>query len=215
MLLRRKTFLLFACIFLCIISCKPKQYEPLPGDLLFQINADSDFSEAIIRSTENAQNYNFSHVGIVETDGDAVFVIEAVPEYGVRKVTLSQFLNASAKSPKGKPLVVACRLKQDVEIQNPVKNAHLRLGMPYDSIFSHDNQAYYCSELVYKTFLDMSGDYVFKQIPMSFSDTSGNALPYWENYFAAMNLSIPEGEPGTNPTQIFQSEDLEVLHRYW
>ena len=208
-------FLMLVCVLFCISSCKPKQYQPCSGDLLFQASEDSDFSEAIIRSTGNSQNYNFSHVGIVEKAGNAVYVIEAVPEFGVRKVTLSQFLNASAKSPDGNPLLVACRLKPDIEMQKPAKNAHLLIGMPYDSVFSHDNKAYYCSELVYDSYLDASGDNLFHQVDMSFSDTAGNVLPYWEAYFADLNMPIPEGKPGTNPTQLFQSEHLEIVCRFW
>ncbi|MEA1872896.1 MAG: YiiX/YebB-like N1pC/P60 family cysteine hydrolase [Bacteroidota bacterium] len=197
------------------VACNTDEYQPVSGDLLFQVGESSVFSEAVIQSTKSSKNINFSHVGIVEIVGNAVYVIEAVPEYGVRKVTLSQFLSASAKSPDGKPLLVACRLKPDVEVQNPVENAHLRIGMPYDSVFSHDNQAYYCSELIYVSYCDDNLQPVFSSIPMSFSDTSGNPLPYWESYFEAMDLPIPEGASGTNPTQLFQSEQLEIVHRYW
>jgi hypothetical protein len=211
----RNTILIFIWVLLCIFSCKPKQYQPCSGDLLFQVSEDSDFSEAIIRSTGNSQNYNFSHVGIVEIVGNEVYVIEAVPEFGVRKVTLSQFLNASAKSPDGNPLLVACRIRQDVEMQNPVVNAQNLIGLPYDSVFSHDNKAYYCSELVYDSYRDKANRPVFQSIPMSFSDTAGNIVPYWESYFAEMNMPIPEGEPGTNPTQLFQSEHLEIVYRFW
>lgn len=215
MVLRWKTVLSFVSMLLCVLSCKPKQYQPCSGDLLFQVNAASDFSEAIIRSTRKTQNYNFSHVGIVQKAGNNVYVIEAVPEYGVRKVTLSQFLNASAKSSDGKPLLLACRLKADVETQKFVENARLRIGMPYDSVFLPDNKAYYCSELVYESYLDVSGDNLFHQVDMSFSDTAGNVLPYWKAYFSEMNMPIPEGKQGTNPTQLFQSEHLEIVYRFW
>ncbi len=170
---------------------------------MFQLSEENDFSDAIIQSTGDRQKLAFSHVGIVETDGDKTFVIDAVPEYGVRKVSLAQFLSSSAKSPEGTPMVVAYRVKSRLHLQNPVEKTVSFMRMPYDSVFAMHNQAFYCSELVYETYLDEENRPIFQLMPMSFSDSAGNRLPYWESYFENLNCPIPEGEPGTNPTQLF------------
>jgi len=213
--LKLEKALMFTSLVLIFLACNTDDYKPVSGDLLFQVGEDSDFSEAIIQSTKRSQNYNFSHVGIVETDGSAVYVIEAVPKHGVRKVSLSQYVNSAAKSPQGKPLVLACRIRQDIDMQNSVASAQKMIGLPYDSVFAPDNQAYYCSELIYACYRDDNLHSIFSSIPMSFSDSAGNPLPYWQRYFAEMNMPIPEGKMGTNPTQLFQSEHLDIVFRFW
>ena len=54
----------FALMFL-ILSCKPNQYVPKPGDLLFHIDRDSDFADAIVTSPTSSVDYAFSHVAII------------------------------------------------------------------------------------------------------------------------------------------------------
>ena len=39
-------------------------------------------------------------------------------------------------------------------------------------------------------------------------------LPVWEKYFEALNLSIPEGEPGLNPGGMSLSPALEMIHDF-
>jgi hypothetical protein len=87
------------------------------GDLLFQVNESNDFTDAITSSTGDKSSYSFSHVGIVAREESELFVIEAVPGDGVRKVSLDEFLESSAKSPDGKALVVAYRVKVDKNVQ--------------------------------------------------------------------------------------------------
>jgi uncharacterized protein YycO len=194
-----------------IFSCKPNQYVPKPGDLLFQIDRDSDFTDAIVKSTTSSTDYAFSHVAIVGLDENKAFVVEAVPNEGVRKVSLEQFLMSTNKSENGMPLVVAYRLKFGTRAVNPVENALKYVGMPYDSVFSHNNGAFYCSELVYECYLDKNQKHIFSTVPMSFSDSTGQILDYWIKYYKNLNQEIPEGKAGTNPNSLSKQKQLRDL----
>jgi hypothetical protein len=202
---------LLIVFFVTIFSCKPNQYVPKPGDLLFQIDRDSDFTDAIVKSTTSSEDYAFSHVAIVGLDENKTFVVEAVPNEGVRKVSLEQFLMSTNKSENGMPLVVAYRLKFWTRAVNPVENALKYVGMPYDSVFSHNNGAFYCSELVYECYLDKNQKHIFSTVPMSFSDSTGQILDYWIEYYKNINQEIPEGKPGTNPNLLSKQKQLRDL----
>ncbi|MDD2634183.1 MAG: YiiX/YebB-like N1pC/P60 family cysteine hydrolase [Bacteroidales bacterium] len=209
--LNSSTLILFLLFALQITSCKQGTYIPQSGDLLFQVNATSDFTDAIINTTGDDNAISFSHVGIVCLENNETFIIEATPNLGVQKVSLQDFLDASAHDENRNPLVIAYRLKPEIETQNPIDIATTYLGMPYDSVFLPDNNAIYCSELIYKSYLSPNGKEVFTAIPMSFSDTSGQIDPYWVQYFEKLKLTVPEGVMGTNPNDLSKDEILEYV----
>jgi hypothetical protein len=204
---------LFIFTFIFLQSCRTEYDLLKSGDLLFQVNESNDFTDAITTTTGNKTRYSFSHVGIVACEGDEVFVLEAVPGDGVRKVNLDKFLESSAKGLDGKAMVVAYRVKTDKDnVYAAVQIASSYIGYPYDSVFLPNNNAFYCSELVYESFLDRSGNHLFSEHPMSFSDSTGNISPLWISYFSKMGISVPEGVAGTNPNDMSKES---VLKRLW
>ncbi|MDD4148712.1 MAG: YiiX/YebB-like N1pC/P60 family cysteine hydrolase [Bacteroidales bacterium] len=209
------TLIIILLVVFIISSCVQKTYAPQSGDLLFQVNATSDFTDAIINTTGDDNAISFSHVGIVCIENNEIFVIEATPVFGVQKISLQDFLDASAHDENGNPLVIAYRLNPEIEIQNPVDIATTYIGMPYDSVFLPDNNAIYCSELIYKSYLSPSGKETFTAIPMSFSDTSGKTNPYWIEHFEKLKLAIPEGVLGTNPNDLSKDEILRFVGKLY
>ncbi len=193
------------------ISSCTKTYVPQSGDLLFQVSESSEFTDAIINTTGDVSTISFSHVGIVCLEDDETFVIEALPNFGVQKVSLQTFLDAAAKEKNGNPLVIVYKINPEIEIQNPVSIAETYLGMPYDSVFLPDNNAIYCSELIYKSYLSPNGKEIFTAIPMNFSDTTGQIDPYWVEYFKKLELSVPEGVLGTNPNDLSKEKILKYI----
>jgi hypothetical protein len=204
---------LFVISAVSLISCR-SNYDMLhSGDLLFQVNESNDFTDAITSTTGDKSSYSFSHVGIVVREKSGLFVIEAVPGDGVRKVSLDAFMESSAKSQNGEALVVAYRIKTDKKCAfEAVERAESYVNFPYDSVFLPDNNVFYCSELVYECFLDKSGNNLFSTHPMSFSDSTGNISPLWITYFSKMEIAVPEGVAGTNPNDM--SKEC-VLKRLW
>lgn len=192
-------------------------FELEPGDLLFQDSDCGPMCEAIEKVTTGYKGANFTHVGIAakNADGDIV-VIEAVSA-GVKVTDLDAFLNRSTDD-EGKPKVVVGRLKKRYRhLIAPAIEASLELkGKPYDKVFAIDNDAYYCSELVYVAFLKANGgEPVFKLQPMTFNDPDTEELfSVWKDYYADLGVPVPQGRPGLNPGGISRSPVLNIVHRY-
>jgi len=193
------------------------RFEPDPGDLLFQDLDCGPMCDAIEKVTTGCGGANFSHVGIASktADGDIV-VIEAVSA-GVKITDLDAFLNRSSDG-AGRPKVVVGRLKKRYRnLIAPAIEASLELkGKPYDKVFAIDNDAYYCSELVYEAFLNANGGKpVFQLKPMTFNDPdTGELFPVWKDYYTDLGAAVPQGRPGLNPGGISRSPALSIVHRY-
>ena len=91
---------------------------------------------------------------------------------------------------------------RNADCKQSVSNARSYLGCSYDSLFLPDNEAIYCSELVQLSYVDKKGDQLFEPIPMSFHDYTGAITPYWRDFYSRQGLKVPEGEPGTNPSEL-------------
>lgn len=206
-------FLLLVCVF--ATSCMNRKFEPESGDLLFQVNESNDFTDAITTSTADSAALPFSHVGIVKVENNVVTVIEAVPDGGVHEISLNDFLAGSAHTKQGKPLVVVYRMKENIDLKSAVKNAEKYIGLPYDSAFQPDDSAFYCSELVFKSYLDKQNKPVFSSKPMSFSDSTGSISQLWIEYFKRLNKPVPESAPGTNPADMSKEKVIGEVFRYF
>lgn len=117
------------------------------GDLIFQ-SSQSKQSQAI----EIATDSKYSHCGIVFFENDVPFVYEAVQPVGKRKMTdwISSGVNQT------------CVIKRFKGIDTVSNNALLKMikyatshfGKNYDAYFSWTDKEMYCSELIYKTYLN-------------------------------------------------------------
>jgi hypothetical protein len=217
-----RTFLLIS-ISLAAFGCK----EGLPekgdgfslqaGDLLFQDLDCGPLCDAIEEVTIGFERANFSHVGVVaETDRGNLVVIEAVSG-GVEVTPLRTFLGRSFDA-KGRPKVAVGRLKKPYRhlIPSALREAFALKGKPYDKVFAIDNEAFYCSELIYEIFLQANdGSPVLTLQPMTFKDPdTGKTLPAWQEYFSELSVRIPEGQLGINPGGISRSPVLTIVYEY-
>lgn len=205
-----------AVAFLLFTQCSESGSKLKSGDLVFQINESSDFIRAITTTTGDHKEFSYSHVGIVKCEDDQIMVIEALPKTGVHIVSLQEFLDNSAHDKSGKPLVVVMRIVDEPFAENEViANAEKFVGKPYDQVFSADDTAIYCSELVYKSYFRPNGQYLFTANPMSFTDSTGKTSQLWLNYFDKLGRSVPEGEPGTNPNDMSKEKSLKEVYRFF
>ncbi len=187
------------------------------GDLLFQDSDLGPLCDAIEKVTTGFQGANFSHVGIVAKDDNGNFIVIEAVSNGVVSTPLQTFLSRSFDA-KGQPKVVVGRLKMPYRhlIPSALKEALSLKGKAYDKVFAIDNEAYYCSELIYEIFLRANENKpVFVLQPMTFKDPdTGEMLAAWEDYFSKLGVSIPEGKPGINPGGISCSRLLTIIYAY-
>ena len=48
---------------------------------------------------------------------------------------------------------------------------------------------------------------------MSFHDDTGNITDYWKEFYKKQGLEVPEGQPGTNPSELSQRENVKITGR--
>lgn len=187
------------------------------GDLLFQDLDCGGLCDAIESVTTGYRNATFSHVGIVTTDANGqVLVLEAIgPD--VHYTPLDSFLNRQLDAQK-KPKVAVGRFKKPYRhlIPAALANSEKYLGKPYDDVFALNNEAYYCSELVYFLFKTANNEQeVFPLYPMTYAPLgSDTIMPVWENYFQELQARVPQNDPGLNPGGISRSEKLKIYFPY-
>ncbi len=188
-----------------------------PGDLLFQDLDGSPFCDAVEKVTRGHRGASLTHVGIAARDtGGAIVVLEAVQE-GVVATPLDAFL-ARSRDANERPKVLVGRLEKQYRqlIEPAITEAFALKGKPYDKVFDIQNDAYYCSELVYVCFRNANkGQPLFELHPMTFIDPdTKETFPAWKEYFAELKVEIPEAKPGLNPGGISRSPVLEIVHAY-
>lgn len=204
---------LFALALLLLTSCA-HEYRPQSGDLLFEVAADSDFSQAITQATAHHDTLKFSHVAIVEMWRDTPYVLEAAPRMGVVRTPLKKFLQGAHRI-SDKPGVVVMRLAKPFSMEQVILRAKSHIGEAYDWHFRPDNGKMYCSELVYESFRDEDGKPIFSAKPMNFRDEDGHLPAFWVELFERLGEPVPEGVPGTNPNDLAKDTLLNEVWRFF
>ena len=46
---------------------------------------------------------------------------------------------------------------------------------------------------------------------MSFHDSAGRVTEFWTKFYEVRGLTVPEGEPGTNPGQLSRDPNVRIL----
>lgn len=170
----------------------------MSGDLLF-VSDTSGMGLAVQQSTGN-----YTHVAMVERSGDSVYLIDATLRHGV------------ARRPIGSTFAVRMpvniyRLTVPFDTVAVIERAHTLVGQPYDDYFLPGNGRLYCSELIWECFLDDDDNHLFPAQPMNWRDAEGRLPAYWVEHFQRLGCAVPEGVPGTNPTDLSRSALLRKI----
>jgi len=181
------------------------------GDLLFVTAKESGLSGAINNVTQKQKIASFDHIGILEKDGNKMFVLHAAPKGGSQKQDLKDFIKDQKEDGQE---VIVYRLKTEYQkiIPEAVEKANSMLGKPYNFNYILDENSYYCSDFVERVF---RAENIFKLESMTFIDPkTGKTNAFWEEFYTKKNLKIPEGEPGCNPNGLAGSDRLERVGSY-
>jgi len=222
--MRTRNLFLVILFMLSAISCvNNHEIEKEPafiiesGDLLFQDLDCGPLCDAIEDVTQGVDGARLSHVGIAFVDQqNQTFVIEA---YGsqVVQTPIDIFLSRT-KDSNGNPKVIVGRIKdQYKDLINPALQCTKSLiGKPYDNIFKIDSNNFYCSELVFYSYMMAnSGKPLFLLLPMTFKDVNSSQFnDAWVEYYKNLKHAIPEGEPGINPGDISRSQYVHIVHAF-
>ncbi len=125
------------------------RYAPREGDIVLQ----SLPRVGLVRAIEGATHSPYSHCGVVVREDGRWAVIEALGK--VKKTGLFRWVLQG----RGGRFAVY-RLREPYRPHIPRFVAELKpfLGRPYDSRFRMDDEALYCSELVYKAYRNATGE---------------------------------------------------------
>ena len=50
---------------------------------------------------------------------------------------------------------------------------------------------------------------------MKFGDVEKEVSDYWKKYYEELGMSVPVGQPGTNPSQLAKSEKLHDIGKFY
>lgn len=143
-----------------------------------------------------------SHIGIVTLHPDGPRVIHS---YGrVREEPLARFLAKGT----GPHAVNRFAYPDHATRDAVVEGARRFLGWPYDRKYRIDNRELYCSELVYRAFLDGAGLVPVALTPMDFRPDLPEVWAFWVRFFQG---DVPQGEPGIAPGDYLESPDFTLV----
>ena len=201
----KKSIGILLCM-LCTLSIGAQQMKKInrtnlcEGDLLF---CAKEASNPITEVTQGVSGMKIDHVAIVHKQVNKTYALEAIHK-GVTLTPIDSFMAR-------REMVVAARLCDTLGVAQSVERALSFLGRPYDFNFMPSDSAFYCSELVQKNYRYSNGQLVFKPIAMSFHDKTGKITDYWKEYYGRQGLTVPEGEPGSNPGDLSRSKAIQIL----
>jgi len=207
------SFKFLASISLLVVGCQvSRDHQLQEGDILFQHNACGPLCESIDKVTEGYEGIDYNHCGLVILVNDTLGVVEAIGE----RVKLSSLKEFHQRSSQSSQSLLVGRLKPEWQSSIPkaISNSLEQIGKSYDSVFVWDNEAVYCSELIYQAFETANqGKPLFDLAPMTFRDPETKEFsPPWVAYYKQLNYPIPEGKPGINPGLLSRSEKLDMFY---
>ncbi|MFD0892274.1 hypothetical protein KBB96_12665 [Luteolibacter ambystomatis] len=135
-------------------------YEPQEGDIVFQ-SLPNGWGMDLVDAIEGSTHSPYSHCGMVFQTSGAWMVIEAIGP--VQHTPLAEWI---ARGRKKK--VWAYRLAEDQKKFIPTALAAMNkdLGKPYDPRYRFDDDAIYCSELIWRGWKAATGHGLGKTVKL-------------------------------------------------
>jgi len=181
------------------------------GDLVFLDLDCGELCEAMAAVTAEQHGVPgpaLSHVGLLERERGALFVLEAWPRGGVTRRPLAEVL-ARVRGAEGRRHGFRFgRLRPERRAlgRAAVQAARELLGAPYDEDFLVENGRLYCSELVYLALRP-----ALRLSPMFFGRPGTPEREVWERYYRARGRVVPDGAPGISPLGVYLQGRRELF----
>lgn len=198
-----KIFGVFVGMIICFLGKSQQNFTLKEGDIIFQKLPCGNLCDAIIETTPCKVGRLFNHCGMIHFRNDSAMVIEAHSPK-VEETPFSKFIRRD----KGDSIYIGRLIHGN--ISNAIQLAQTQEGKPYDGVYLPTDSAIYCSELVWKSYLDEDQKPIFPPTPMTFkSPKTGATYPGWTTYYQSIQKEIPEGQLGTNPCAIANSDKIQ------
>lgn len=216
--MKRISFFLIAVSVLCgVYSCRPvEQKEVLrSGDLLFvslplgfDLGISADSVGRLVANMSDTAQLQCIHVSIIEMFHDTAYVIDATAKRGVARYPLDTLLKDFTLNGGYCPRYDVLRVNAGEDGERYVANAKAYIGQPYDFDFRLNNDAKYCSELVYDAYKTSEDAPLFALGEMDFTEGRGVLTDYWTHLFQWFGCNVPQGS-GVLPCDLKRSPLLK------
>lgn len=170
-----------------------RQYQPQEGDVLFQSLPRNELVNAI----EGATGSPWSHCGLVAKEDGQWVVYEAIGD--VRKTPLNEFYR---RGREGRFAAYRFKEAEAAHIPQVIEKARGYMGRPYDARYRMDDEAIYCSELIYKAYRDATkgslgklvklGDLKWRPYQQVIERLEGGPVPVDREMITPRDLALAE-----------------------
>ena len=144
-----------------------------------------------------------SHVGIVDRNSAGeLTVIHAGAT--VEEIKLSAFM----KYGNGRLAAVRYPFADENQRETFILTARSFIGVPYDMKYRIDNEEIYCSELIYRSFLD---GLALTPTPLQAMDYKAAGEKVWQFWVRFFKGDVPHGELGIGPGAILADTDFQTV----
>lgn len=173
-----------------------RSYEPAEGDIVFQSLPRSE----LVNTIEGATGSPWSHCGVVVIENGRWMVCEAIGD--VRFTPLDAYYQ---RGRDGRFAVYRLKEKDRRHIPEMVKACRKFLGRPYDARYRMDDEAIYCSELIYKGYRAAAGEGLGKLVTLG----SLKWKPYRQLIERLEGGPVPVDREMITPRDLAAAEQLE------
>lgn len=176
-------------------------YKPIEGDILFQrLYPFNDLVKAI----EGVSNSKYSHCGVVLNENGKWVVIQALSE-----VKLTPLRNWISQGTFGIFYVYRLKNNYSSNINIFIKKLKNYLGYPYDIKYNLNDDAIYCSELIFKAYKDATGE----EMGILYKLKDLNWKPWIKTIEKYEQGPVPLNRVMITPYNLSKAKQLELINQ--
>ncbi len=173
------------------------KYQPKEGDLIFQPLPFGELTKVIEGVTDSL----YSHVGILVKKDGTWYVREAIGK--VKDTNLYMWI---ARGRQSRFAVYQFKKEYQKFIPAVLVESEKLLGLPYDFFYELDDEKIYCSELIFKSYKQVTDKNLGKLVKLK----DLNWKPY-EEFILSVENKIPLERVMITPKDLSQAKELKKV----